>query len=204
MKIRNNKNFNVSLMAQHGGKGTGAPARIVLVAGSLTEFSDAAWVPFALAAKDGLKSGAFTMVKSPALTLEEHEAAKADELAQAMAIVEAANKRTEVSNKEASEAAELQDSIDANADKRASKVADKETAEAEKNSDSIRAAAVKASNTVNDGKLVTPEPELTLEGAEALAGPSKETLKREATNKKAAATRAKTAAAKKAAAKKGA
>lgn len=97
MKIRNNKNFNVSLLTKyefaedaHGNRvAAGVPARLTLVAGATLEVDDGKWAAFAEPATAGLKSGAFTMITKP---LTKEEAAEVKALAEETARVETAAK----------------------------------------------------------------------------------------------------------------
>jgi len=72
MRIRNNKEFNIKILAQHGS--ASASGYIIIPAGATLELTDAEWKPFATPAKAGLKNGNLEITKAPALTDEEVEA----------------------------------------------------------------------------------------------------------------------------------
>ena len=81
MRIRNNKCFNVSIQGKHNG--VGMPARAMLPAGSVLELEDDYWKDnFAESesVKSSIKSGAFEIVKAPALSEAEAEARNVEAL----------------------------------------------------------------------------------------------------------------------------
>jgi len=84
MRVRNNQNFNIKLMQQHGVGGLGS---ITIVAGSVLELEDELWKPFASAAKNDLECGNLTIVKAVALTAEEEAKRNADALAAAEKLI---------------------------------------------------------------------------------------------------------------------
>jgi len=74
MRIRNNKEFNIKVIANHGPVGAGAPGYITIPAGATLELDDAEWKPFAAPAKNDLACGNLEITKAPALSEEEAEA----------------------------------------------------------------------------------------------------------------------------------
>lgn len=79
MRIRNNKSFNVSVQGKHLTVGKGIPPRINLIAGAVLELDDKIWndnFADSVAVQSSIKSGAFELVKAPALSEDEVEATR--------------------------------------------------------------------------------------------------------------------------------
>lgn len=92
MKVRSTLSHNLGLIAQHGKAGSGVPARIQVIAGSLMEFSDAEWKAYEKAAAGAIESGGLVIVEEVAKTEEELAAIKKAELEAAKKLLEDAAK----------------------------------------------------------------------------------------------------------------
>lgn len=106
MRIRNNKNFNVSIQGKHLGAGKGIPPRANLVAGAVLEMDDDLWNEHfanSEAVQSSIESGAFTIVKAPALSDEEVEANRVAGIAAAEKLL-ADNKAAEEAKAKAAKA----------------------------------------------------------------------------------------------------
>ena len=107
MRIRNNKEFNIKVLADHAGAGAGAPGYITIPAGATLELTDAEWKPFANPAKNDLACGNLEITKAPAKSEEEVEAERVAGIAAAEKLL-ADNKVAEAAKAEAEKKAKAE------------------------------------------------------------------------------------------------
>jgi hypothetical protein len=103
MRIRNNKGFNIKIMAAHGTVGAAGAGAITVPAGATLELTDAEWKPFANAAKVDLDCENLEITKAPALSEEEVTKRNAEQLAAAEKLI-SDNKAAEKAKADAAKA----------------------------------------------------------------------------------------------------